>query len=136
LRDTTAAGSRLAGTTPAVADRTAAVLTIVRSKRIKNDPKALLRLFRRATGMTELEPLDREISGLKELLRVAWKDLANPSLTPFERREARNQINQYSTELRRHLKALDAKRRAARNPSPEQLGGRSKPKLRLLSDGG
>ena len=40
--------------------------------------------------MTELEVLDRNTQGLKELLRVAWRDLANPSLTPFERREARN----------------------------------------------
>jgi len=85
--------------------------------------------------MTELEALDREISGLKELLRVAWKDLANPSLTPFERREVRNQINQYTTELRRYLKALEDKLHGSRKPSPEQLGGRSKPKLRLLSDG-
>jgi hypothetical protein len=85
--------------------------------------------------MTELEALDREISGLKELLRVAWKDLANPSLTPFERREARNQIHQYSTELRRYLEALDEKRRGSRKPSPEQPGGCSKPKFRLLSDG-
>jgi hypothetical protein len=85
--------------------------------------------------MTEPESLNREISGLKELLRVAWKDLANPLLTPFERREARNQINQCSAELRRHLKAQEAKRHGSRTSTPEQLGGRSKPKLRLLSDG-
>jgi len=85
--------------------------------------------------MTELEALDREISGLKELLRVAWKDLANPSLTPFERRESRNQINQYSTEMRRYLKALEEKRRGSRKSPQEQLGGRSIPKFRLLSDG-
>ncbi|HSU53727.1 MAG TPA: hypothetical protein VLT36_06685 [Candidatus Dormibacteraeota bacterium] len=29
------------------------------------------------------------IDGLKELLGVAWKDLASPLLTPFERRERR-----------------------------------------------
>ncbi len=50
--------------------------------------------------MTELEGLDRDISGLKELLRVAWKHLANPLLAPFERREVRNQIKQCSSELR------------------------------------
>jgi hypothetical protein len=38
--------------------------------------------------MTELEVLARSINGLTELLRVAWRDLANPLLTPFERREA------------------------------------------------
>jgi hypothetical protein len=60
--------------------------------------------------MRELEVLICNIDGLKELLRIAWKDLANPSLTPFERREARNQINQYSVELRRDLELVHAER--------------------------
>jgi hypothetical protein len=42
--------------------------------------------------MTELEVLDRDVISLKELLRLAWSDLA--LLTLFERREARNHINQ------------------------------------------
>jgi hypothetical protein len=60
--------------------------------------------------MTELEVLDRDVSSLKELLRLAWSDLANPLLTPFEHREARNHINQYGIELRRYLKLIEAER--------------------------
>jgi len=39
--------------------------------------------------MTELEVLARNINVLTEVLRVAWRDFANPLLTPFERRDAR-----------------------------------------------
>ena len=87
--------------------------------------------------MTELEGLDRDISGLKELLRVAWKHLANPLLAPFERREVRNQIKQCSAELRGYLQTLEAERRGSRTQSLEEHGGRSfgKPKLRLLRGG-
>jgi hypothetical protein len=71
--------------------------------------------------MTELEILTRNVHGLKELLRVAWRDLANPLLTLFERREARNQINQYSAELRRHLQLIEAERsRSRKQPSPQK----------------
>jgi hypothetical protein len=87
--------------------------------------------------MTELEVLARNIHGLKELLRVAWRDLANPLLTPFDRREARNQINQYSAELRRYLQLIEAERSRARKQSLEQSAGHlsGKPQLRLLSGG-
>jgi hypothetical protein len=86
-------------------------------------------------GMTELDVLDRDISGLKELLRVAWLQLADASLTPFERREARNRITLCSAELRRHLAEAEL-RKARKQPRPEQGGqGPAKPKLRLLPDG-
>jgi len=87
--------------------------------------------------MIELEVLARDVDGLKELLRVAWRDLANPLLTPFERREARNQINQYGAELRRHLQLVEAQRSRFPKQSLEEHEGRSfgKPKLRLLSAG-
>ena len=65
--------------------------------------------------MTELEVLDSSIDGLRKLLRVAWRDLANPSLPPFEHREARNQIKQYSVELRRHFQLREAERSRPRN---------------------
>jgi hypothetical protein len=87
--------------------------------------------------MTELEVLARNIHGLKELLRVAWRDLANPLLTPFDRREARNQINQYSAELRRYLQLIEAEHSRARKQSLEQSAGplSGKPQLRPLSGG-
>ena len=71
--------------------------------------------------MTELEGLGRDISGLKELLRVAWKHLANPLLTPFERREVRNQIKQCSAELRGYLQTLEAERRGSRGARRSEL---------------
>ena len=86
--------------------------------------------------MSELEILVGNIDGLKELLRIAWKDLANPSLTPFERREARNQINQYSVELRRDLQLVEAERNRSRaSSSAEQGGDFAKPGLRVLFRG-
>jgi hypothetical protein len=87
--------------------------------------------------MTGLEVLDRDIRGLKELLRVAWKELASSSLTPHERREARNRITLCSGELRRNLQALEAERASSRKQALEQQGGRSasKPQLRLLQEG-
>ena len=83
--------------------------------------------------MTELEVLARNINWLTELLRVACRDLANPLLTAFERREARNQIDQYSVELRRHFRLIEAERCPFRRQSLEEYDGRNsgKPKLRL-----
>jgi hypothetical protein len=82
--------------------------------------------------MGELELLVCNIDGLKELLRIAWKDLANPSLTPFQRREALNQINQYSVELRRDLELVQAERTRSR-ASAEQGGDFAKSSLRVHS---
>ena len=84
--------------------------------------------------MTELEVPDRNTQGLKELLRVAWRDLANPLLTPFERREARNQINQYGAELRRHLLLIEVERNRARKQFAENTAqGVGKPNFRILA---
>ena len=87
--------------------------------------------------MTELEVLDRDIGGLKELLRVAWSELASSALTPHERRETRNRITLCSAELRRHLQTLEAERIRLRQQSLEQTSSPSieKPQLRLLAAG-
>jgi hypothetical protein len=66
--------------------------------------------FESDRGMTEPDDLLRTMDGLKELLRVAWSKLADPLLTSFDRREARNQIRQHSAELRRYLQAIEARR--------------------------
>ena len=85
--------------------------------------------------MAEPELLDRDITNLRELLRIAWMELANASLTAFERREARNRITLCSAELRRHL--AEAELRKSRKQPAEQQAAPSpvKPKLRLLPDG-
>ena len=86
--------------------------------------------------MSELKVLVGNVDGLKELLRIAWKDLANPLLTAFERREARKQIAQYSIELRRHLQLIQAERtRSRKDSSAEHKGSDLGAPLRLLSGG-
>lgn len=91
--------------------------------------------FEGVPEMTELEVLASNVHGLKELLRVAWRDLANPHLTSFDRREARNQINEYSAELRRYLQLIEAESSRARKQSLEESPGRGEPKPQLLSGG-
>jgi hypothetical protein len=85
--------------------------------------------------MAELEILDRDLRGMKELLRVAWKELASPSLTPHERREARNRITLCSTELRRHLEQIELRRIRKQSAEDQARAGIAKPKLRLLPEG-
>jgi hypothetical protein len=56
--------------------------------------------------MTELEVLVRNGNALTESLRVALRNLANPQLTLFDRREALRQINRCSVELRCYLQLM------------------------------
>ena len=84
--------------------------------------------------MTAQDHLGCTIDGLKELLRVAWRDLANPSLSPHERREARNQMKQFGAELRHYL-TLEAEHRSSRKqPLAESSDiGFAKPNFRILA---
>jgi hypothetical protein len=73
--------------------------------------------------MTELEILARNAEGLKKLLGVAWRDLANPLLTPFERREARNQVDLYGAKLRRRCQLVEAGRGHSRQQALNKNDG-------------
>jgi hypothetical protein len=73
--------------------------------------------------MTELEILARNADGLKKLLGVAWRDLANPLLTSFERREARNRVDLYGAELRRHYQLMEAERSHSRQQALNKNDG-------------
>src|SRR5260221_14776388 len=84
-------------------------------------------------GMTAPDDLLRTVDGLKELLRVAWGKLADPLLTPFDRREARNQIRQHSAELRRYLQAIEARRDGEGGIERHPGAAPNKPQLRLLA---
>ena len=53
--------------------------------------------------MTEPDVLSRDIDALKERQRDAWRELASPSLTVFDRREIRNRIRQSEAEWRTYL---------------------------------
>jgi len=89
--------------------------------------------FESDRGMTAPDDLLRTVAGLKELLRVAWSKLADPLLTPFDRREARNQIRQHSAELRRYLQAIEARRLRERSIEQHPSSAPKKPQLRLLA---
>jgi hypothetical protein len=79
--------------------------------------------------MNQPELFDSDIRALQQLLRAAWKQLGDPSLTAFTRRELRNQMKQHSADLKAQLE------RAARQPPPVKDPGPtfSKPELRILA---
>jgi hypothetical protein len=54
--------------------------------------------------MTEPDVLSGEIGALMALQRDAWRELARPTLTQFDRRETRNRIKQSEVDLRDYLK--------------------------------
>jgi hypothetical protein len=83
--------------------------------------------------MTDADALDRKIYELKEIQRIAWRQLADPSLTTFERREVRNQIRLSNNELRQYLEMVSERLRF-RMPSAEEIASELKrPNLRLLT---
>jgi hypothetical protein len=83
--------------------------------------------------MTDANVLDYKIYELKEVQRVAWRQLADPSLTTFERREVRNQIRLSSNELRQYLQMMSERLRFRVRSAEEVEGGSGKPNLRLLT---
>jgi hypothetical protein len=54
--------------------------------------------------MIETDVLSNEITALMAQQRDAWRELASPELTQFDRRELRNRIRQSEVELRDFLK--------------------------------
>jgi hypothetical protein len=83
--------------------------------------------------MTDANVLDCKIYELKEVQRVAWRQLADPSLTTFERREARNQIRLSNSELRQYLQMMSERLRFRVLSAEEVAGGFGRPNLRLLT---
>jgi hypothetical protein len=71
------------------------------SKSISNQLE--LSFQERAASMTEPDILDRKVDELKEWQRVAWRRVADPSVTDFERREIRNHIKESDEHLRYYL---------------------------------
>jgi hypothetical protein len=79
--------------------------------------------------MNQPEIFDSDVRALQQLLRAAWKQLGDSYLTPFARRELRNQMKQYSADLKAQLE------KAARQPPQVKDPGAafSKPELRILA---
>jgi hypothetical protein len=73
--------------------------------------------------MIEPDVLSRDIDALKERQRDAWRELASPSLTVFDRREIRNRIRQSETELRTYLIMMSERLRF--RPRPMEIVGDS-----------
>jgi hypothetical protein len=80
--------------------------------------------------MNQPELSDSDIRVLQERLRAAWKQLGDPSLTAFMRRELRNQMKQCSADLRSHLQKAAASQPP---PIPDSAPTFRKPELRILA---
>jgi hypothetical protein len=70
------------------------------------------------------DTLERDVHALKEWLAQAWRYLAEPSLTRFERQEIRNQIKQTDAQLR-----ICLQKRAAQNLARMKAQGPPVPTL-------
>ena len=73
--------------------------------------------------MTEPDALVRDIDAQKALQREAWRELASPALTTFDRCEIRNRIRQSEAELRVSLQIMSE--RLSYRPRPEEEVGDS-----------
>jgi hypothetical protein len=83
--------------------------------------------------MTDPDILSRDIRALKELQRVAWSQLASPSLTVFDQREIRNQLRQSEAELRTYLKMRSERARFPVQPGQNAGDRRATPTFRLIA---
>ena len=82
--------------------------------------------------MTEPEILSRKIKELMEWQRVAWRRVADPSVTQFERRENRNHIKESNEELRYYV-GMRSERLRLQARTVEDVGDSlAKIKFRLL----
>ena len=79
--------------------------------------------------MNQFEIYDRDIRALQEWLRGAWRQLGEPALTTFARRELRLQMKQCSDDLKVYLQRAEAQ------PPPARDSDRSfaRPELRILA---
>jgi hypothetical protein len=71
--------------------------------------------------MTEPDILSRKIHELQQWQRVAWRRIADPMLTAFERREVRNHLKESDGELRRCL-AMMSERLRFKPRAAEEVG--------------
>jgi hypothetical protein len=83
--------------------------------------------------MNEPDILSRKIRELRDWQTVAWRRIADPVITAFERREIRNHLKESDVELRRYLGMMSDRLRF--RPGPAEVVGDSlaKLKFRLLA---
>jgi hypothetical protein len=83
-------------------------------------------------AMIELDILSGEIEALMTEQREAWRELAVPTLTAFDRREIRNRIRQGEIELREHLTVRTDRLRFRPRPAETPTDSLANIEFRLL----
>ena len=87
----------------------------------------------RADSMTELDILTRKIHELRDWQTAAWRRVADPLLTVFERREIRNHIRESDGELRHYLAMMSDRLRFQARAAEEVGDSFAKLEFRLLA---
>jgi hypothetical protein len=82
--------------------------------------------------MTEPE-IQNQIVTLQRWLAGAWLRLGDPALTPFDKRELRNQMKQADAALRRCLALSIELKSAQKKKGAADVRAVSKPDLRFLA---
>jgi hypothetical protein len=84
--------------------------------------------------MAEPDVLNRKIYELKEWQTVAWRRVADPFVTEYERREIRNHIKESNGELRHCLRMMDERLRFQTRIAKDGGGSDlAKPEFRILA---
>jgi hypothetical protein len=83
--------------------------------------------------MAEPDILNRKIVELKEWQRVAWRRVADPLVTEFERREIRNHIKESDEQLRYYLGMLSDRLRRQAAPVRDIGDSLAKINFRILA---
>ena len=73
--------------------------------------------------MTELQRLEDKIGVFQAHLNDAWRSLSSSSLTPFERRELRNEMKRCGSELQRCLQLVQAEHGALEKRAAAGVAG-------------
>lgn len=66
-------------------------------------------------ALTMASTLDEDVRDLKNWMRTAWRRLADPALTSFDRRETRNYMKEAELALAAGLKRVEDRERARRD---------------------
>jgi hypothetical protein len=77
------------------------------------------------------DALDQDVQALKEWLAKAWRYLAQPAHTRFDRQEMRQQMKLVESKLRIGLQKIAARENAARTAQPDRQN-LTPPNWRLL----
>jgi hypothetical protein len=85
-----------------------------------------------AERMTEPE-IQNHIVTLQRWLAAAWRRLGDPALTPFDKRELRNQMKQADLALRQCLALASELKSAQRTKGEADIRSFTKPGLRFLT---